>query len=752
MPEYNIGGQKSKKRKELPKNVQSYLKSIVTSCELEDEYVRSLQIKTWKKNEEFWHGIQFLFWSEIANDWLTPENGLQVGILGEETRDSVGPFYDYVVNDFKAHGESIIAALSQSVPTYEYFPDDADNTDDLSAAQAKNHLAIIYQKHIKAKMQFIDALLKLYLQGVVAGYRYREGDDKYGHHKVPRYKTETTKGTKFTCPDCGNDLNAASPTEIPTCPECNMQGHEEEYEKQEIVLDKIEKVPKERECLDIYGPLSVKVPYYARKQKDFGYLIHYIECHFAYVRSLYPEWADLIFPDAGNSKERWARTPSSYSTAWRGGSEDTNLTSIKRIWLRPYMFEYGDDKDQEAKDYLKENYSPGGIHFDIVCDNIVAYDKDCLDDCWSVGKAGPSQFIHSDAIGQSFVPIQELKNQVTNMTAQTIDYGIPALFADKRILNFDVFGQQESSPGMITPVRKPAEFGSISDGFYEQKIATPSKEIETFSARLDQEGEFVTGDFPAIYGGASEGNTRTLGEYVQSGHRALARLSLVYEYLKDWWGCVVDKGVNHISEDIKKYGEAEKTVIKDHGQFTNISVEPKDLIGSAKNLEPEASDNFPMTSDQKMTLLMRLIEMQNPMVESVIGHPENSHIICEALGWPDLYIPGEAQRYRALFFIKKLLGTEPVEETNEIGEPQTIPSIKPDLDVDEPEIQIPMFKYFLSSEKGIQVMQQNPAGYANIKAYLNMMQQAFNQAQQAKFQTEVQEGLAAKLQKKAIGA
>lgn len=750
-----------KERKELPQNVQSYLKSIVTSCELEDEYVRSLQIKMWKKNEEFWHGIQFLFWSEIANDWLTPNQGLQVGILGEETRDSVGPFYDYVVNDYKAHGESIIAALSQTIPVFEFFPDDADNTDDLTAAQAKSHLAIIYQKHVKAKLQFIDALFKLYNQGLVCAYRYRCPDENLGHHEINKYKTQKVKDTKVTCPECGQELGAAQGNDILTCPECNMQGQETPFEKDEVVLDEVIKVPKDKEELELYGPLNIKVPYYARKQKDFGYLIWYIEEHFARVRSLFTEWADLIFPDAGNSKEIWARTPSSYSTAWRGGSEDSNLTSIKRIWLRPWMYEYGNDKDEEAKKYLKDKF-PKGIHFTIVCENIVQFDEDDMDKCWTVGKGSPSTFIHSDPLGQSYIPIQELKNQVTNMTAQTIDYGVPALFADKRILNFDEFGNQESSPGMITPVRKPAEFDSISAGFYEQKIATPSKELEVFQSRLDEEGEFVLGDFPAIYGGASEGNTRTLGEYVQSGHRALARLSLVYEYLKVWWGQVVDKGVTALAEDIKKYGDPETTVIKDHGQFDNIKVSSEDLMGSAKNLEPEASDNFPMTSDQKMALLMRLIEMQNPMVESVIGHPENSHLITEALGWPELYIPGESQRFRALFMIKKLLSTEPTEVpipqevpgVQNPGQPQTKiePSFKPDPSIDEEEIQVPMFKYFLSSEKGIQVMQKNPAGYANVKAYLDMLQESFNQKQQGKFQTQVEEGLAAKLQKKAIGA
>ena len=77
----------NKKRRELPPEVSAALKDIVRSCEIEDDYIRHLQIKTWKKLEEFWHGIQFIFWSEIANDWMTPAQGLQIERVGEETRD-----------------------------------------------------------------------------------------------------------------------------------------------------------------------------------------------------------------------------------------------------------------------------------------------------------------------------------------------------------------------------------------------------------------------------------------------------------------------------------------------------------------------------------------------------------------------------------------------------------------------------------------------------------------------------------------
>ena len=720
-----------KSKRKLPENVEAVLKDIFRDCELEDDHTRTLQIKAWKKYEEYWHGIQFLFWSEVLQDWATPQQGIQVGIVGEETREAVGPFYDYVINVFKAHGESMISAMSQSIPNIEFFPDDADDPADLSAANAKSKLAVIFQKHVSAKLRIIEALFKLYNQGIAASYRYRDADEKYGTHKIRNYSQQTVDVTHSTCPQCGRQLDEIADqlpsSEIPTCPDCQMQGVPTTTSEEQTVLSGITEVPKEHECFEIYGPLNVKVPYYARNQKDCGYLIWYIEKHFAEVRDLFPDFYEDIKPDAGKNRERWARTPSSYSTAWRGGSEDRNLCTIKRVWFRPWMTNFlSKDTNKNEISYLKEHFKQG-TYFTIVGEKIVDYDDESMDKCWRICQSGPSTYIHSDPLGAGLAPIQEMKNQLANMTIQTIEYGIPALFADRRILNFDEFGNQESSPGMITPVRKPAEFNSIGDGFYEQKIATPSKEIEVFAARLDEDAQFVTGDYPSIYGGPSEGKSRTLGEYVQSSKRALARLALCYEYVRNWWAEAVGISVDAMVEDILKYGEPERAVVKEKGEFDNIIVNPEDLAGHTGGLSPEASENFPLSSDQKMGLILQLIQLQNPMVEAVVAHPENTHIVTEALGMPDLYIPGEAQRFKALSTIRELLKSPPVELGAEV-----LPVTEPDPDVDDPMTQIAIFKYYLSSERGMQTRKKNPAGYAHVKAYLKLLnimlqQQTINQ-------------------------
>ena len=200
---------------------------LLRTCELEDENIRTSQLAIWKRNENYFEHIQNIYWNENLGDWSTMgSNGLStVGQNGgEETRDDSGPLYDYVINVFRAHGESIIAALSQSVLTGEFFPDDAEEVDDISIAKAKTRLSLIIQKHNKAKLCLMEILFKFFNQGLCCIYRHRDRNEKYGTVKVPKYEKVEQKSTFFVCPECGKNVYEASDGEVlvslPRCEKC----------------------------------------------------------------------------------------------------------------------------------------------------------------------------------------------------------------------------------------------------------------------------------------------------------------------------------------------------------------------------------------------------------------------------------------------------------------------------------------------------------------------------------------------------
>src|SRR5579863_1064979 len=139
-----------------PEGTEKAVIDLLDQCEREDDAIRNYNVAIWKRNENYWESIQNIFWSENLNDWISiGENGVSTGIVDDtgQTGNDSGPLYDYVINFYRAHGESIVAALSQAVPYWEAFPDDADNPNDICTAKARTKLALIIQKHNKAKLK-----------------------------------------------------------------------------------------------------------------------------------------------------------------------------------------------------------------------------------------------------------------------------------------------------------------------------------------------------------------------------------------------------------------------------------------------------------------------------------------------------------------------------------------------------------------------------------------------------------------------
>ena len=120
----------AEKNKEIPEEMKVLLKTVVDHFTEEDKSVRETQIRQWRKLKLYWSGFSRIWYSEVAHDWKVWD---QVQ-LDENSNDNA--FYDKPVNVFKAYLESIIAALSISIPSIRCAPDDADNPLDIATAKA----------------------------------------------------------------------------------------------------------------------------------------------------------------------------------------------------------------------------------------------------------------------------------------------------------------------------------------------------------------------------------------------------------------------------------------------------------------------------------------------------------------------------------------------------------------------------------------------------------------------------------------
>jgi predicted RNA-binding Zn-ribbon protein involved in translation (DUF1610 family) len=708
-------------------SICSSVLDLVKTCEIEDEYVRSYQLATWRRNDCYWESIQNIFWADNIGEWASiGPGGLSVGMdTGEEEgRADFGPLYDYVFNIYTAHGESIVAALSQSVPWLEFFPDNSDNPSDLITAKHKTKLSLIIQQHNKAKLKLMEILFRFFNQGMACILRYSDRDKKYGEIQIPKYELKTHQVTPHNCPACNEVIAEAWDGEeleqAPICPKCGLIGEGGAVEEREI-HEKVgnDVFPRAKETWRILSPIEVKLPTQIHSQAEAGYAFYYLDINVAKAWNDYPDFRDDIVADATGSRERWYRTAPTYATSWLGATEDTNLAAGKRCWFRPWQLEKiagrSDDEKMAIVEYLKRKF-PSGLHVTIFNNKIVDAYEDGIDDSWVIRKCRVSPFLHTTPPGQTLIPLQDCKNQVGNLTVETIDYAIPATFADTEYLDFDTFGQQTAAPGFITPAKAPPG-KDLDAGFHQQQMATLSKEVEVFQDRIDEEAQFITGDFPSIYGGPSEGSSRTLGEYIESGQRALSRLSIMFEHLKDTWIDLNVLSVDKHADELRTFKYNESMTQKDGSGYRTITAN-WDKLSKVGASHAECDPNFPISSGAKMALLVKLLQVPTPEIMQVLAHPENSKIIVQALGFPELYVPGDAQRLKALININKLLQSAPIE----IGG-QTIPSIEPEPGVDDGALQDEIVKVWLSDERGLEAKEENPAGYMNVKAYRAALEQ-----------------------------
>lgn len=697
----------------LPVELQDCLRELIRQKELEDDNVRKQQIRMWKKNDRFWHGIQHIFWSETQQDWIAPIN-TRWDDLTANREEADGPFYDYVTNIYRAHGESIIAALSAQVPAVRFPPDDADNEDDIATARVYSQISDLIQRHNQSKMVMLQALLALWNQGLVFAYHSPKADAKYGKVKIPNYETgmhcescgylahskgfdDSIKEGTSVAKEVGGDESSDdsdSSSKDKNCPEC--QGPLTETP----VLTGFTDAPKTRVLIDIYNPLFVKVPYYSRTQDEFGYLGLSIDQPISLLQELFGNIADEIEAETNmyDIYEKLGRAPSSYSYAI---IDNKNLRTLRRWWFRPHEFNsLGKDFASEIKELYK--LFPDGCYACFVGDCYAESRNECMDKYWTVGKAGISTYIHSDPMGQPLINEQEKVNVLDNLTLETVEQGISTVFADPAVLDFEDYSRHELRPGMYAAAKaRPGQ--KLSDGFYEGPKATLSKEVPAYRQQLDHDSQFLVGSFPSIYGGPGEGSSRTAAEYDMSRQMALQRLSITWTMFSHWWARLMEKCVKIYVENVVS---DEHYVARHKENYVNVWIRQSELQGKVGEVEAEAAETFPVTLGQKQSLLFKLIGMNNDMINAALFDVENRKIIADVLAFPELTIPDEAQR------------TKQMREIQYMIDRKQLLTIEPEID--DNDVHLEVIRDFMAGDKGADLKNREPEIYQLLMQHLQL--------------------------------
>lgn len=722
------------------------LKQVVDHFDAEDRSVRERQIKIWRKLKFLWENLQHTYYSEVAHDWRIPDWERQ-----GESSDQAS--YDKPVNIFRAYLESIIAALSVTVPPITCFPDDADNPLDIATAKAGDKIAELIFRHNDAPLLWVHGLFVFATEGMTACYSYVKTDEKYGTYTENKYEEHIEQHEISTCPICqveisdrivtagqkdkfdpndsdvlANDLIDAG---MEFCQNCARQIIPD-LQTKNLQLTRLVGVtshPKSRICMEIYGGLFVKVPIWARKQEECNYLIYSYETHYSNVLEMYPGLREKI--ETGESASQGAydmyEQVARLSPQYRGEVPVNNVT-VRNSWLRPAAFNI---LEQEQADELKRLF-PNGAKVVMVNDNVADACNEALDDHWTLTYNPLSDYIHFDPIGLLLTSVQDITNDLVSLVLQTVEHGIPQTFADPTVLNFNAYRNSEATPGAIIPA-KPKAGKALGESFYEVKTATLSAEVLPFAGKIQELGQLVSGALPSLFGGQVSGS-RTASEYSMSRAQALQRLQTTWKVLTMWWKNIYGKA---IPAYIKEVRDDERSVRKDEfGNFVNVFIRKADLEGKIGSIELEANENLPITWSQQKDAIMGLLELNNEQINATLGSPENLPYLKRAIGLTEYIIPGEDDRQKQYEEIQQLINSEPIimppdpmqeQEammTGQEPQPQEFPSVEIDWDVDNHELEADICRRWLVSDAGRLCKLENPAGYKNVLLHMKMHKDA----------------------------
>jgi hypothetical protein len=688
------------KVKDIDAEVSKNVLNIIRGFEREHESARDVHLWLHKKGDNFFRGHQHTYYDSEARDYRAFHESPDY----DPTLDDE---YNRVVNIYRAHGEAVIAALTLDVPGVNFLPDDTKSSEDLDTAKNFSAAALLIQRHNDAELLYANAVYTAWISPLVAAYHYLKADKGYGIVKEPQYGSREEKTESYECGNCGAKL---SPEED-SCPRCDSTDiNKLEHVQESSYIEDYEDIPKKRVQIDIYGVDNIKVSPFAKTQADTPYLILEFEEHISAARAR--TGREIKGGSDRASYERETRDPIG------SGGDDSHRVTTQCVWLRPSAYYY---EDLDKGDALTELY-PNGLYIEYINDEAVEIRSENLDDYWTLWRSPLSKNIHANPLGQPLFDPQEIKNDIVNLSVETMSQAIPETFADPVVLDFNEYKKQRRTPGMLTQA-KPAAGRSLQDAFYTTRTASMSQEIDKFDSKIDQMAQLAVGSFPSIYGGTLQGGSKTYAEYSASRQQALQRLSLVHKAATRWWSKVMARCVPMYVESLME--DEKYTQQIGPGDYLNLTIRADAMKGKIGHVEPSAANQLPMSWGQQRDVVIQLMQMKSPQIDAVLYSPENAHLLQRLSGLPELKIPGDDVRTKQFREILAIITTaSEMEEEGIEGPPQSPIAIDPVVDDHATEAQV--CRTFLQGKEGQELRESAPRAYAMIAEHMSQHIAAMN--------------------------
>ncbi len=296
-----------------------------------------------------------------------------------------------------------------------------------------------------------------------------------------------------------------------------------------------------------------------------------------------------------------------------GGDFNINLITFQRTWLRPWAFFALDDK--ALRDELLQLF-PDGAYVAFAGDAYCESRNENMDDHWRVLHALPGDGSSGrPALGDSLISVQERFNTLSNLQIETYEYGIPPIYADSEVLDFDSLQNQTAEPGAHYPARaKPGQ--SLAAGFFQPEPAQVPPDLAQHAANLmGPVAQFLTGAFPALFGGAMANNDTAAG-YSMARDQAMGRIGLVWRRMKFFHADVMLLAVDCFRRN--RPNDVEVTLLGAGAAFESKWIRLADLKGNLFSY-PETDEQYPTLWSQQRAVLLQLIANPDPQIASRAG-------------------------------------------------------------------------------------------------------------------------------------
>jgi len=721
----------------LPDRVQDALRRLVFQFSTESELTRRQEIRRIKQAHQFWRGLQYLWWNERDQNWHLP---FEEKLLDNSALDTM-PRYEFVTNIYQAFGLSLVSVLSQDVPRVRFFPTSTQAEEDVAAAKAATEVAQLVERNNRIGNLIVDEAFHLWTDGKVGAYvRYVVDGQRFGFHPESEIGEREVKigADTYVCPECGGETQAndnheqlgpgpvgqadgdAGSPRIANCTECGALLTEEDFVAAETITvpagETKVRVPNGQEVVTIVGGLELKTPPWANEMHEYPYLQWNMEVHLARLRAAYPHAADKIGPPVASGAQEYERlarlAQSQGGPLTEGGDFNINLITFQRTWLRPWAFFALDDKD--LRDQLLKLF-PDGAYVAFAGGVYCESRNESMDDHWRVLHALPGDGSSGrPALGDALISVQERFNTLSNLQMETYEYGIPPIYADSEVLDFDSLQNQTAEPGSHYPARaKPGQ--SLAAGFFQPAPAEIPPDLAEHAADLmGPIAQFLTGAFPALFGGVMSNNDTASG-YAMARDQAMGRIGLVWRRMKFFHADVMMLAVDCFRKN--RPTDVEVTLLGAGAAFESQWIRLADLKGNLFSY-PETDEQYPTLWSQQRAVLMQLLGNPDPQMQAVLAHPENMALVKRLIGLEDLVIPDEESRAKQYREIAQLVAELPVIRRDDgTGIELMLPSIIPDEFADNHAAELEICMRWFSSDAGQVAKIEAPAGYANVKAH-----------------------------------